>query len=98
MGFFDLIGAGVFLYGVIHTLLLCISDCDLRLKFAEIFGKKIGVFRIASIKFEILISYLRSPPRKSGVGRGRIKWHRGALVPLASKRWGKIGHFLSEEG
>jgi hypothetical protein len=46
MVFFALIGAGVFIYGVIHTLLLCICDCDLRLKFAEMFGKNIGNFII----------------------------------------------------
>ncbi|KAG5880676.1 hypothetical protein JTB14_028431 [Gonioctena quinquepunctata] len=37
--FFALIGAGVFTYGVIFTILSLISDCDLQLLFYEKFGK-----------------------------------------------------------
>lgn len=37
--FFAIIGAGVFIYGAVYTLISLISDCDLELWFYEKFGK-----------------------------------------------------------
>jgi peptidyl-tRNA hydrolase len=39
---FTIIGICTFLYVVIHTFLIFLFDCDIRLKIAEKFGKGIG--------------------------------------------------------
>jgi hypothetical protein len=56
MVFFASIGVGILTYGVLHTFLTCICDCDLRLKFAEIFGKNIGNY------FKIYVMTIGSMP------------------------------------
>lgn len=42
--FWALIGAGVFTYGVIYLVALCLVDSDLNLAFLERFGKSISKF------------------------------------------------------
>lgn len=39
--FFSIIGVGVFVYGIVHSFLACIFDCDIGLAFCEKFGKSI---------------------------------------------------------
>jgi len=73
MVFFASIGAGILSYGVLHTFLTCICDCDLRLKFAEIFGKNIGNY------FKIYVMAIGSMPMYiSGALQGKVIWVVGA--------------------
>lgn len=41
---FTFIGICTFIYLAVHTLILFMIDCDIRLKFAEMFGKGISKY------------------------------------------------------
>lgn len=47
--FFAIIGIGIFCYGVLYTITLCLLDCDLQLAFYEKFGKSVRKYTVFNL-------------------------------------------------
>ncbi|XP_018325407.1 dehydrogenase/reductase SDR family member 7 [Agrilus planipennis] len=80
---FTIIGVGVFAYGIIYTILVCLADCDLQLAFFERFGKK-----IRNLKGKVVFITGAS----SGIGEGTALAlaKNGVKLVLAARRLAEL--------